>query len=165
MNASRAVELAVGLFVVLGVVAIFFLALRATDMTGFRGGESYQVEAYFDNIGGLTTGAPVRVAGVRVGSVEAIDYDPDAYQARVTLQLAQEYEFPMDTTASIYTEGLLGENYVALDPGGVPESLGEGDRITITQSAMVLEELVGEFLFDGGSGDGESGKKDSGDSQ
>jgi phospholipid/cholesterol/gamma-HCH transport system substrate-binding protein len=151
MNASRAVELAVGLFVVLGVVAIFFLALRATDMTGFRGGESYQVEAYFDNIGGLTSGAPVRVSGVRVGTVKAIEYAPDAYQARVTLQLTQEYEFPMDTTASIYTEGLLGENYIALDPGGVPQPLTDGDRITITQSAMVLEELVGQFLFDGGS--------------
>ncbi|SFD25592.1 phospholipid/cholesterol/gamma-HCH transport system substrate-binding protein [Thiohalospira halophila DSM 15071] len=154
MNASRAVELAVGLFVVLGVAAIFFLALRATDMTGFQGGESYPVEAYFDNIGGLTTGAPVRVAGVRVGTVKGIEYAPDAYQARVTLQLSREYEFPMDTTASIYTEGLLGENYIALDPGGVPQPLTEGDRITITQSAMVLEELVGQFLFDGGSGSG-----------
>ncbi|MGM0412162.1 MAG: outer membrane lipid asymmetry maintenance protein MlaD [Pseudomonadota bacterium] len=152
MNASRAVELAVGLFVVLGVAALFFLALRATDMTGFEGGESYRVEAYFDNIGGLTTGAPVRVAGVRVGTVKGIEYSAEDYQAQVTLQLTQEYEFPMDTTASIYTEGLLGENYVALDPGGVPQSLGDGDRITITQSAMVLEELVGQFLFDGGSG-------------
>ncbi|MFO8155016.1 MAG: outer membrane lipid asymmetry maintenance protein MlaD [Pseudomonadota bacterium] len=153
MNSSRAMEMGVGLFVIIGVAALLMLALQASNMATYTDDDGYEVIARFDNIGGLNVRAPVRVAGVRVGRVAAIDYDPESYQARVVLRMQQEYEFPMDTTASIYTNGLLGENYISMDPGGSFEMLREGDRIQITQSAMVLEQLIGRFLFDEGGGD------------
>jgi phospholipid/cholesterol/gamma-HCH transport system substrate-binding protein len=146
-------EMGVGLFVIIGVAALLMLALQASNMATYTDDNGYEVIARFDNIGGLNVRAPVRVAGVRVGRVAAIDYDPESYQARVVLRMQPEYEFPLDTTASIFTNGLLGENYVSLDPGGAFEMLREGERIQITQSAMVLEQLIGRFLFDEGSGD------------
>ncbi len=153
MNSSRAMEMTVGLFVILGLAALLMIALQASNMATYTDDGGYEVVAYFDDIGGLNVRAPVRVAGVRVGRVADISYDPERYQARVELRMQKAYEFPMDTTASIFTNGLLGENYVSLDPGGSFEMLHDGDEITITQSAMVLEQLIGRFLFDEGGED------------
>jgi phospholipid/cholesterol/gamma-HCH transport system substrate-binding protein len=119
------------------------------------------VVARFDNIGGLKARAAVRAAGVVVGRIKKIDFDNKAFQAEATLEISDRFHFPKDTTAKILTSGLLGEQYVGLDPGGDPEMLAAGDRITNTQSAVVLENLIGQFLFnkaaDGGSASGSGG--------
>ena len=138
----------VGLFVLLGIVSLVFLALRAGNLSSFSfGSSSYQVQANFDNLGGLKVRAPVKSSGVVVGRVSAIQFDNKMYQAVVTLDLQQGFEFPVDSSASILTSGLLGEQYIGLSPGGEDKMLAQNDRIQYTQSAVVLEELISKFLY------------------
>jgi len=142
------VDLLVGLFVLLGFAALVFLALRAGNMSSALGlGQTFAVSAQFDNIGGLKPRAAVRSAGVVVGRVTSIGFDDQTYRAQVTMELDERYEFPKDTSAKILTSGLLGEQYIGLEPGGDVEMLAAGDSIQLTQSAVVLENLVGQFLY------------------
>lgn len=137
----------VGLFVLLGIVALVFLALRAGNLSSFSFSSSYQVQAHFDNLGGLKVRAPVKSSGVVVGRVSAIQFDNQMYQAQVTLDLNDGFEFPADSSASILTSGLLGEQYIGLTPGGDDKMLQQGSNIQYTQSAVVLEELISKFLY------------------
>ena len=142
------IDLWFGAFVTAGFVALLVLALKVGNLGGgTQATETYRVEGRFDNIGGLKVRGPVRSAGVLVGRVADIHFDNERYQAQVTLALDKKYSFPKDTTASILTSGLLGETYVGLDAGGDDKKLASGDRISITQSAVVLEKLIGQFLF------------------
>ncbi len=137
----------VGLFVVAGFVALLFLALKAGNMSSLSFQDTYTVQARFDNIGGLKPRAPVKSAGVVVGRVADIRFDDKTYQATVSMKLDKQYQFPKDTSAKILTSGLLGEQYIGLEAGGDPAMLAEGSRITMTQSAVVLENLIGQFLY------------------
>lgn len=149
MTQSKSVEILVGIFVAAGIGALFLLAMQVSNLSSLNETEGYEITAYFENIGGLKVRSPVTVAGVRVGRVAAIDYSSETYQAVVTLRLQARFnEFPEDTTASIFTAGLLGEQYVYLEPGGEEDYLKDGDRIQLTQSALVMEQVVGKFLFD-----------------
>lgn len=141
------IDLWVGLFVVGGLVALLVLALKVGNANTASISESYLITADFDNIGGLKPRAPVKSAGVVVGRVDSIGFDNKKFVARVTLRLDKRYTFPTDTVASILTAGLLGEQYVGLDGGGDDENLKDGDRMTMTQSAVVLEKLIGQFLY------------------
>jgi phospholipid/cholesterol/gamma-HCH transport system substrate-binding protein len=159
MNRS-AIDLWVGIFVALGFGAILFLALKVGNLLTLDRTPGYRLEARFDNIGGLKLRAPVKAAGVVVGRVEGVRLDEKAYEAVVTLRIDRQYEFTKDTIAAINTSGLLGEVYVGLDAGGDPTMLKDGDRIAKTQSAVVVEKLISQFLFDkastskgGGGGD------------
>ena len=148
MQNSRSIEIGVGLFVAGGLAALFMLAMQVSNLSANISGESYTVTAAFQNIGGLKVRSPVTVSGVRVGRVEAIDYDTHAYEAVVTLRIEDKYNsFPEDTSASIFTAGLLGEQYIALQPGGSEKNLKAGDRIHLTQSALVMEQIIGQFLY------------------
>lgn len=148
----------VGLFVVVGFAALLFLALKAGNMSSFSFQETYSVTAQFDNIGGLKPRAPVKSAGVVVGRVASIDFDDKQYLATVTLSLDKRFQFPKDTSAKILTSGLLGEQYIGLEAGGDDKMLAQGSKITMTQSAVVLENLIGQFLYnkaaDAGAGGG-----------
>jgi len=137
----------VGLFVLLGIIALVFLSLRAGNLSSFSFSSTYQVQANFDNLGGLKVRAPVKSSGVVVGRVAGIGFDNQMYQAVVTLDLQENYEFPADSSASILTSGLLGEQYIGLTPGGDDKMLAQGDRVQYTQSAVVLEELISKFLY------------------
>ena len=167
MFQSKTVEIGVGLFVALGIAALFMLAMKVSNLAALTAEEGYEVHALFDNVGGLKVRSAVTMAGVRVGRVKAITFDEDAYQARVTLAIREEYDrIPVDTSASIYTAGLLGEQYVGLEPGGATEYLAAGSEIRLTQSALVLEQVIGQFLFSqaaGGGGDGGGGGSSSGE--
>ncbi len=147
MRATRAQEIAVGIFVALGIASLFMLAMRVSNFSGYSGHDQYHVSVYFDNIGGLKARSPVTVSGVRIGRVESISYDEDNLQAKVTLGIDTQHGFlSEDTEASIYTAGLLGEQYIALEPGAEDVMLKDGDEIHHSQSAVVLEELIGQFL-------------------
>ncbi len=137
----------VGLFVLLGALAVMFLALKVGNMSSMSFGPSYTVTARFDNIGGLKPRAPVKSAGVVVGRVESITFNDKTFQAQVTLRLQGEVKFPKDSSAKILTSGLLGEQYIGIEPGGNDKNFAEGDRIKSTQSAIVLENLISQFLF------------------
>ncbi|PSJ80264.1 outer membrane lipid asymmetry maintenance protein MlaD [Neisseria iguanae] len=139
-------EFWVGLFVLLGVAALGFLAFRVAGGSGMGTQQTYTVYADFSDIGGLKSNAPVKSAGVLVGRVSGITLDPKNYQARVTLNLDKQYEFSSDVSAQILTSGLLGEQYIGLMQGGDTENLADGDAITVTSSAMVLENLIGKFI-------------------
>ena len=140
-------DLWVGLFVIAGIVALLFLALKVGSMSAVKTSSSYEVVARFDNIGGLKPRAPVKSAGVVVGRVEDIRFDNETYEAAVTLRLDKRYAFPKDTSAAIMTSGLLGEQYIGLEAGGDPQTLKDQDRIFLTQSAVVLENLIGQFIY------------------
>lgn len=140
-------DLWVGLFVVAGIGALLFMALKVGNMSSVRMADSYQVSAHFDNIGGLKVRAPVKSAGVVVGRVTGISFDDQTYEAEVVLSLDKRYAFPKDTSAAILTSGLLGEQYIGLEAGGDSVKLANGDRVRLTQSAVVLENLIGQFLF------------------
>jgi len=142
------IDLWVGIFVVVGIGAIVFLALKVGNLTSLQTTQTYRLEAAFDNIGGLKLRAPVKAAGVVVGRVDRVRFDPKTYRAVVTLSIDQGYQFSKDTIASILTSGLLGEVYIGLDAGGDTQMLADGSMITKTQSAVVLEKLIGQFLFD-----------------
>jgi phospholipid/cholesterol/gamma-HCH transport system substrate-binding protein len=149
MKSGRsALDLWVGIFVAIGIGCILFLALKVGNLVTFGSTEGYRLEARFDNIGGLKVRAPAKAAGVVVGRVERIRFDPKTYQAVVTLKIDHAYPFTTDTIASILTSGLLGEVYIGLEAGGDATMLPDGARIAKTQSAMVLEKLIGQFLFD-----------------
>lgn len=137
----------VGLFVMVGAAAVLFLALKAGNLLTLNFDETYQVAAKFDNIGGLKPRAAVKSAGVVVGRVESIGFDDKTYQARVMLQLEKKFAFPKDSSAKILTAGLLGEQYLGLEPGAAEKNLAAGDTITQTQSAVVLENLISQFLY------------------
>jgi phospholipid/cholesterol/gamma-HCH transport system substrate-binding protein len=143
----KALDMWVGLFMLLGFAALLMLAFRVGNLGAERVQETYSVTARFDNIGGLKSKAPVKSAGVLVGRVTEIKFDNDKYQAIATLSLDKRYQFPKDTTASILTSGLLGEVYIGLDAGGDDKNLAAGDTVKLTQSAVVLERLIGQFMF------------------
>ena len=152
-------DLWVGLFVCAGVGALMILAMKVGNMTSIGvGNQTYVLYAYFDNIGGLKARAPVKSAGVVVGRVASIGFDTSRYNARVELSVEDRYKFPKDTTASILTSGLLGEQYIGLDAGGDSANLGAGDSIKLTQSAVVLEKLISQFLYSKAA-EGDSAKK------
>ena len=160
--AKRNLEILVGLFVLLGLAALVFVALKAANLTSFSNGDTYTLSARFDNIGGLKARAPVRSAGVVVGRVTSIGLDPKTYQGVVTMEVNKGFDFPKDTSAKILTAGLLGDQYIGLEPGGDTANLVPGDVIKQTQSAVVLENLIGQFLFnkaaEAGGGDREAKK-------
>ena len=141
-------DLWVGIFVAIGIGAVLFLALKVGNLVDIGSTPGYRIEARFDNIGGLKQRAPVKAAGIVVGRVEGVRLDPQTYQAVVTMKIDEGQKFSADTIASILTSGLLGEVYIGLDAGGDTKMLGEGGRIAKTQSAVVLEKLIGQFLFD-----------------
>lgn len=140
-------DLWVGLFVCAGVGALLILALKVGNMSGYNAADTYQVYAQFDNIGGLKPRAPVKSAGVVVGRVAAITFDNDRFVAKVAMTIDKRYTFPKDTTASVLTSGLLGEQYIGLVAGGDAANLAQGDTIKLTQSAVVLENLISQFLY------------------
>ncbi len=144
---KTALDFWVGLFVVVGFLAVLFLALKVGNMSSLSFQPTYAVRMKFDNIGGLKPRAAVKSAGVVVGRVKSIGFDTNTYQALVTIDVDGQYQFPKDSSAKILTSGLLGEQYIGLDPGGDTEMLKAGDTITMTQSAIVLENLIGQFLY------------------
>ncbi|MEO8738969.1 MAG: outer membrane lipid asymmetry maintenance protein MlaD [Casimicrobiaceae bacterium] len=143
-----AIDLWVGIFVAIGFGAIVFLALKVGNLLTLDRTQGYRIEANFDNIGGLKLRAPVKVAGVLVGRVENVRLNPKTYEALVTMRVDNQYTFSRDTIASINTSGLLGEVYIGLDAGGDTVILKDGERITKTQSALIIEKLISQFLFD-----------------
>jgi phospholipid/cholesterol/gamma-HCH transport system substrate-binding protein len=143
----RAIETLVGLFVLIGLLALFFLALKAANLGNFGTEASYTISARFDNIGGLKVRAPVRSAGVTVGRVTGIALDPKTFQGVVSMDIRRDFQFPKDSSAKILTAGLLGDQYVGLEPGAAEAGLAPGAVITQTQSALVLESLIGQMLF------------------
>ncbi len=143
----KSFDIWVGLFVLLGAIALMFLALKAGNMSSFSFEKTYTVSSRFDNIGGLKPRAPVKSAGVVVGRVGDITFDNQDYRALVTLQLQERYKFPKDSSAKILTSGLLGEQYVGIEPGGDEANLAAGDQIKMTQSAIVLENLISQFIY------------------
>jgi phospholipid/cholesterol/gamma-HCH transport system substrate-binding protein len=155
---KKSIEMMVGGFVLLGLGGLLFLALKAANLGSFGGGDTYMLQARFDNIGGLKVRAPVRSAGVNVGRVTAIALDGKTYQGVVTLQVDRNYQFPKDSAAKILTSGLLGDQYIGLEPGGDDKNISPGETIAQTQSAVVLENLIGQFLTgkagDAGTTDG-----------
>jgi phospholipid/cholesterol/gamma-HCH transport system substrate-binding protein len=142
----KGIETLVGLFVLLGMVAVLFLALKAANLASFSLDSTYQLSARFDNIGGLKVRAPVKSAGVTVGRIGAITFDNKEFRGLVTLDMNKEFQFPSDTSAKILTAGLLGDQYIGLEPGGEEKNLQAGDTIHMTQSAVVLENLIGQLF-------------------
>lgn len=155
----KSLDVWVGLFVLVGAIALMFLALKVGNLSSMSLGPGYQLVARFDNIGGLKPRAAVKSAGVVVGRVESISFDDKTFQATVTLNMQANVQFPKDSSAKILTSGLLGEQYIGIEPGGDEKNYVEGDRIKSTQSAMVLENLISQFLFskaaESSKGDGE----------
>jgi len=141
------IDLWVGIFVALGLGAIVFLSMKVGNLASFKSDEGYHLDARFDNIGGLKVRAPVKSAGVVVGRVSGIRFDNEKFVATVSMSIDKAYKFPKDTSASILTSGLLGEQYIGLEGGGDTANLAAGERIKQTQSAMVIEKLIGQFLY------------------
>jgi len=154
---ARTLNLAVGAFVLLGILALLFMALQVSNLRAMSNGKTYELVAFFDNIGGLKPRAAVKSAGVVVGRVRQIQFDDQQYQAKVIIDLDTRYEFPKDTSAKILTSGLLGDNYIGLEPGAEDEFLKPSDRIRMTQSAVVLENLISQFLYNRPSEQGAEG--------
>ena len=148
MDNTRLMEISVGVFVALGLASLLMLAMKVANLAELSAPPGYEVRAYFDNIGGLKVRSPVKMSGVVVGRVADIRFDASRYKAVVTLRIEQAYDrIPADTGANIYTAGLLGEQYVGLEPGGEDSSLKAGSEITLTQSAVVMEKAIQEFLY------------------
>jgi phospholipid/cholesterol/gamma-HCH transport system substrate-binding protein len=154
----KIIDIWVGLFVLLGAAAVLFLALQAGNMSSLSFSETYAVTGKFDNIGGLKPQAPVKSAGVVVGRVGGITFDDKTYQAMVRLDLDPNYKFPKDSSLKILTAGLLGEQYIGIEPGGDTKNLVDGDRINRTQSATVLEDLINQFIYSKAADGKESSK-------
>lgn len=151
---TRFIEIMVGAFVAVGCAALFMLSMKVSNLSTYSSNEGYQLTAYFENIGGLKVRSPITVSGVKVGQVENIVFDADRLQAKVTLKVDTEHDyFSTDTAASIYTAGLLGEQYIALEPGAEEETLKDGEVVEFTQSALVLEEIVSKFITNAASSD------------
>jgi phospholipid/cholesterol/gamma-HCH transport system substrate-binding protein len=152
VNSKRSYEIGTGLFILLGFAALMFLATQTTGLANYTEGKTYTVKARFHNIGQLKLRAPVKIAGVRIGSVRGIVLEPDKLDALVTLAIDTHFnQLPDDSAAAIYTSGLLGDQYIGLQPGGSPEPLKEGDEMILTQNAIQLEELIGKYLVGGDS--------------
>ncbi len=155
----KMLELWVGLFVAAGLLALAMLAFKVGNLTTANVVDGYSIKARFDNIGGLKVKAAVTMAGVRIGRVSDIGFDPKNYQAIVTMDIDGRYKaIPKDSSATILTAGLLGDQYVGIEPGGEEQYLKNGDTIRLTQSAIVLEKLISQFLFSQASGSGNKGK-------
>ena len=152
-----AIDIWVGAFVAAGFAGLLFLALKVGNLASFSTSEAYQVQAKFANIGGLKVRAPIKSAGVVVGRVSDIKFDNESYEAIVTFNVDAQYKFPSDTSAKILTSGLLGEQYVGLEAGGAEKMLKGGDKLRLTQSAVVLENLISQFLFNKAA-EGKDGK-------
>jgi phospholipid/cholesterol/gamma-HCH transport system substrate-binding protein len=151
MRANYKVEFASGIFLLLGIAALIWLATRATDFGQEIGKETYQIDARFTNIGDLRSRAPVKIGGVTAGLVESVELDPVTFEAIVHMRISAKFdEIPTDTGASVLTSGVLGDRYIGLEPGGAPDFLADGDVIIITQSALVLEQIIGKYLFNTG---------------
>jgi len=145
---TRTLELMVGAFVAAGLAALFMLAMSVSNLTSYGNGDGYIIKARFDNIGGLKVRSQVAASGVRIGRVMDIQYDSEGYEALVTMSIDARYDkFPTDTAASILTSGLLGEQYIGLEPGAEEDYLESGAEVEITQSALVLEQIIGQFLY------------------
>lgn len=144
---TRTIEILVGLFVAGAIAAFFMLSLKVSNLASYGAKEGYDLVAHFDNIGGLKVRSPVSAGGVRIGQVSDIHYDNQRFDAAVTITVNPQYHFPTDTSASILTAGLLGEQYVGLEPGAEEDVLKPGARIELTQSALVLEQVIGQFLY------------------
>ena len=154
MIQSKQTEILVGLFVAAGLAALFMLAMKVSNLGDFTDEKGYQVTANFQNIGGLKPRSPVSMAGVRVGRVADIKRDPETYDAVVTLNIYSQYDnIPLDSSASIFTAGLLGEQYIGLQAGADDFYLADGDEITLTQPAVVLEQIIGQFLYSKAEGE------------
>jgi phospholipid/cholesterol/gamma-HCH transport system substrate-binding protein len=148
MQHSNTLDTIVGLFVAAGIAGLFFLALQVSNLSSFTDHDSYIIKARFENSGGLKVKSPVSAAGVKIGQVSAITFDPKTYESVVLMSIDSKYNtLPDDTTASIFTAGLLGEQYVNLEPGGSEEYLRNDGLIEITQPAIILEKAIGQFLF------------------
>jgi phospholipid/cholesterol/gamma-HCH transport system substrate-binding protein len=143
---KKKIEILVGGFMLLGMAGLLFLALKAANLGSFGNENTYMLQARFDNIGGLKARAPVRSAGVTVGRVTGISFDPKTFQGVVTLAVDTRYQFPKDSAAKILTAGLLGDQYIGLEPGGDDKNIAPGESVAQTQSAVVLENLIGSFL-------------------
>lgn len=158
MQASKTIETLVGIFVALGLVALFFMAMQVSNLGELRTAEgSYRIIARFENVGGLRVRAAVSVGGVLVGRVSQIGFDNRTYEAVVEMRIDPHYNtLPVDTSASILTAGLLGEQYVGLSPGGSEQYLKDGDKLDLTQSAVILEQVISRFLFNKAEGGGTS---------
>ncbi len=155
----RSMDILVGLFVLAGIGALFFLALRAANLGSFVVSDGYELRANFDNIGGLKERAPVRSAGVVVGRVDSIDFDTQSFRADVRLSMDSRYRFPKDSSVKILTAGLLGEQFIGIEAGADEKLLAAGDTVMLTQSAVVLENLISQFLY-GRAADGATGGGD-----
>ena len=153
---KKSIETFVGIFVLLGLAGLVFLALKAANLGSFSSGQTYQLSARFDNIGGLKVRAPVKSAGVTVGRVSSITLDPVRYQGLVKLDIHSDVKFPSDSSARILTSGLLGDQYLGIEPGAQEKSFGAGEEIKQTQSAVVLESLISQFLFSKAADSGSS---------
>ncbi len=152
MRPNYKVEFASGIFLVLGIAALIWLAMRATDYGQEIGKNTYRISARFTNVADLREKSPVKIAGVTVGVVESIVLDPVMFEAVVNMDIAARFnEIPSDTGASVLTSGVLGDRYIGLEPGGAPDVLVEGDELFITQSALILEQVIGKYLFNTGS--------------
>lgn len=153
MQQSRIVEIWVGVFVAAGLAALFMLAMQVSNLNVMGDDEGYYLTARFENISGLKVRSPVTIAGVNVGRVTAIGFDKETFEAVVTMRVSHRYDtLPMDTSVGVYTSGLLGEKYLGLEPGGDFEVLKDGDEIMLSQSSLILEQLIGQFLFSQASG-------------
>ena len=153
MQQTRSVEIGTGLFVLLGMSALFFLTTQTTGGESFSADDTYQVEAWFDNVGSLKSRAPVAMSGVTIGRVTSVSFDAGRLQARVLLEIDSKYDaIPDDSDASILTAGMLGSQYIGLQAGGSEDNLEDGSEIYIVQDAIVLENLIGKFLVNAGSG-------------
>lgn len=156
---QKQVELMVGIFIALGIAALTMLAMKVSNIASFTEQEGFEVVAKFNNIGGLKPKAPVSMGGVRIGRVVNVKFDQERYVAVVHMRILPEYDrLPLDTSAGIFTSGVLGESYIGLEAGAEDQYLEAGSEITLTQSAMVLENLIGKFLFDKAAGDSGGGK-------
>jgi phospholipid/cholesterol/gamma-HCH transport system substrate-binding protein len=153
---KSAIDIWVGIFVAIGLLAALFLALKVGNMNAVSFQPTYKISARFDNIGGLKPRAPVKSAGVVVGRIADISFDDKTYQATVSMTLEDIYKFPKDSSAKILTSGLLGEQYIGLEAGGADDMLASGDRITQTQSAVVLENLISQFLYNKAADSGQA---------
>ncbi|MDH5301418.1 MAG: outer membrane lipid asymmetry maintenance protein MlaD [Gammaproteobacteria bacterium] len=154
MNHKSTTEIAVGIFVAIGLAALFMLAMKVSNLSNATSDNTYALTAKFENIGGLKVRSPVMMAGVRIGQVTDVRVDAETFEAVVTMEIEQRFtSLPKDTSASILTSGLLGEQYLGLEAGGDSEALKHGDEIRITQSAFVLEQVIGQFLFKKAAGD------------
>lgn len=160
MRANYKVELASGVFLLLGLAALMWLAMRATDFGQKIGDDTYTISARFANVGDLRERAPIKIGGVLVGMVKSVELDTESFDAVVKMSIATKFNgIPSDTGASILTSGVLGDRYVGLEPGGAPDVLVEGDELYITQSALILEQIIGKYLFNTGSKDTEKGEE------